>query len=311
MANFEQEIRDAQVKAKTGSARRFQAIDGVGQKTAEKLKSVQGVRAPTDAADFTADELAEAAGISESRAETVIRGGGGRPDFAEGSRQSNRSVGAGGLADALDERTQEAGEVVEQRRDVFENVIEIGREVPDRRQRRRGEFGPLDEADPEEVRELGRAAETFREATNDPIDPTAERQTFGFDVDEAREQAAQVAMGAQRFLEQERGLEMDEARSRVESGAPDVTTVEQASSSLLGGPRRSPDSGFFTAAPTQPTDIGREADGEFARPESSPDIAPAPIDRDRKTGEFGIDPFDMTAGGGVLDSAENLFGGDG
>jgi hypothetical protein len=47
--------------------------------------------------------------------------------------------------------------------------------------------------------------------------------------------------------------------------------------------------------PSQPTDIGREADGEFARPESAPDIEPAPVARETETGEFGLDPFDLTS----------------
>jgi len=59
----------------------------------------------------------------------------------------------------------------------------------------------------------------------------------------------------------------------------------------------------------RPTDIGREADGEYARPESAPDIAPAPVARNTRNGEFGLDPFDLTSGG-VGESVE-LLGGDG
>lgn len=44
----------------------------------------------------------------------------------------------------------------------------------------------------------------------------------------------------------------------------------------------------------RPTDIGRQRDGEYARPETAPDIQPAPVARNTQTGEFGIDPFDIT-----------------
>jgi len=46
-----------------------------------------------------------------------------------------------------------------------------------------------------------------------------------------------------------------------------------------------------------PTDIGRAADGEFARPETEPDIEPQPIARNNETGRFGLDPFDLSSGG--------------
>ena len=296
--SMEQQIRNEQFKRATGSAPNFRAIDGVGAKTAEKVKDVFGIDAPSDAADKTADELASEAGISKNRARKVIRGGGGNPDIDESAQTG--SVSAGNIADAMDSRTREAGAVVDQRRDLFENVVQVGDKVPDRRERRRGNFGPLEGRDPEEVREIGRAAETFRRATNDPIDPTESRQTFGFDPDRDRERAGQVAVAAQEYLEREQGLDFDEAGQQINTGNPDLGTVEQATSGLLG-PRRSPDSGLdlFAPRPTQPTDIGREADGEFARPESDPDIRPAPIDRSRKTGRFGTDPFDL--GSGLLD----------
>lgn len=66
------------------------------------------------------------------------------------------------------------------------------------------------------------------------------------------------------------------------------------------------DVGLFETSPTQPTDIGREPDGEFARPEQDPDIRPAPIDRSTETGRFGVDPFDLSTGvlasGGAADT---------
>jgi hypothetical protein len=60
--------------------------------------------------------------------------------------------------------------------------------------------------------------------------------------------------------------------------------------------------------PSRPTDIGRESDGEFARPERAADIEPAPIARESNTGEFGLDPFDLTSGG-VGESVDLFDGG--
>lgn len=81
--------------ADKGEAYRFQDIDGIGPATKERLTDVRGVRAPADVTDYAAPELADEAGISESRAETVIRGAGGNPEFNTSS--SPGSVSAAGI----------------------------------------------------------------------------------------------------------------------------------------------------------------------------------------------------------------------
>lgn len=81
--------------ADKGEAYRFEDIDGIGPKTKDRLTSVRGVRAPADVADYSAPELADEAGISESRAESAIRGAGGTPEFNTSS--STGSVSAAGL----------------------------------------------------------------------------------------------------------------------------------------------------------------------------------------------------------------------
>ena len=82
-------------RSATGTAATFQSIDGVGRKTAEKVKGVFGVDAPRDVADKTAQELASEAGISESRARKVIVGAGGNPDIDESPQTT--SVSAAGI----------------------------------------------------------------------------------------------------------------------------------------------------------------------------------------------------------------------
>ena len=108
MSNYEQEIRNEQFKRATGSAPNFRAIDGVGEKTARAVRNVIGINAPSDAADKTADELAEEAGISENRARKVIRGGGGDPDRKP--RSTTGSVSAAGIRVATGEFKPEIGD---------------------------------------------------------------------------------------------------------------------------------------------------------------------------------------------------------
>jgi hypothetical protein len=96
----EQDIRNELFKRQTGSAPNFRAIDGVGAKTAEKVKGIiiegEGrVQAPTDVQDLTDDELAKKAGISENRARKVIKGAGGNPDRKP--RSTTGSVSAAGI----------------------------------------------------------------------------------------------------------------------------------------------------------------------------------------------------------------------
>jgi hypothetical protein len=95
MGKQEDEIRNAQFKAATGSAPSFTAIDGIGQKTAKKLRNIRDVRAPADVEDYSQEELSEEAGISESRAAKAIRGAGGRPAIS--NRGTTGSVSAAGI----------------------------------------------------------------------------------------------------------------------------------------------------------------------------------------------------------------------
>lgn len=95
------EIGQEVFKRQTGSAPTFQSIDGVGPKTAEKVKGtiVEGtgrIQAPQDVSDLTDDQLADKAGISKTRARKVIKGAGGNPD-REPRRRSTGSVSAAGI----------------------------------------------------------------------------------------------------------------------------------------------------------------------------------------------------------------------
>jgi hypothetical protein len=92
--SIEDDLRQA-VGERQGSAIKFTDIEGVGQKTAQKIRQSGRIRGPADVSDKTADELAEQAGISERRARKVIKGGGGNPDRTP--RSNTGSVSAAGI----------------------------------------------------------------------------------------------------------------------------------------------------------------------------------------------------------------------
>jgi hypothetical protein len=91
---LEDDLRQA-VGERQGTAIRFTDIDGIGQKTAQRIKQSGRIRSPSDISDKTAEELAEQAGISESRARIAIEGAGGDPDRRP--RSNTGSVSAAGI----------------------------------------------------------------------------------------------------------------------------------------------------------------------------------------------------------------------
>jgi hypothetical protein len=92
--SIQDDLRQA-VGERQGSAIRFTDIDGIGQKTAQSIKQSGRIRSPSDVSDKTADELAEQADISESRARKAIKGAGGDPDRTP--RSNTGSVSAAGI----------------------------------------------------------------------------------------------------------------------------------------------------------------------------------------------------------------------
>lgn len=85
----------AEIGNQRGQAIRFTDIDGIGPATADKITSVRGVNAPRDVEDMSADELADKAGISYSRAEKAIRSAGGNPNVSK--REQTGTVSAAGI----------------------------------------------------------------------------------------------------------------------------------------------------------------------------------------------------------------------
>jgi len=207
-------------------AYRFEDIDGIGPKTAQKITSIRGVDAPTDVADYTAEDLADEANISQKRARKAIKGGGGNPSFDERNKSSG-SISAGGLADQLDNAKAQAASIVQEEESVFDQLVETGEELPDQRERERNpETNPFTDQDPEQVRQVGQVADIFSTATADPIDPTVDKPDTGFD-EEDRNKATQVRLAAIQALEQE-GYDYDEASSETRgspSNAPPVSEI--------------------------------------------------------------------------------------
>ena len=114
-------------------------------------------------------------------------------------------------------------------------------------------------------------------------------------------EVAQAATSAFGRVAETEGISMDTASNMFDRMSEAGVKDELRSRQRMGGEIR---------GPVRQTDIGREADGEFARPDSAPDVRHAPIARQDNTGEFGIDPFDLTPGyeGAPTDGFENPFG---
>jgi hypothetical protein len=55
-------------------------IDGVDDRTAEKLKGVMGLNRPENLIQYEAGDLADKAGVTEQTARNAIQGAGGNPD---------------------------------------------------------------------------------------------------------------------------------------------------------------------------------------------------------------------------------------
>ena len=91
-------------------------------------------------------------------------------------------------------------------------------------------------------------------------------------------------------------------QSRVSAEIQYRREKEQQQTSLDVGPG----SGAFRG-PTAPTDIGRTGTGRFDRPDTDPDVDPAPVARDDRSGRFGLDPFDIGSST-VGTSSDEQFG---
>lgn len=94
--------------AEGGNAMRFEDVDGIGPKTAQKIQSVRGVQNPDDVAAMSADELSDKAGISHSRATKAIKAGGGNPNRSK--RDTTGSVSAAGITYPVGDFRVEAGD---------------------------------------------------------------------------------------------------------------------------------------------------------------------------------------------------------
>jgi hypothetical protein len=214
-----------------GTAYRFKDIDGIGPKTANKIKQIRGVTGPQDIAEYSADDLAEEAGISKKRATKAINGGGGNPSFSE--TQSTGSIEAGNLANAYDDAQKQAAGIVEEREGFFSELVNTADELPDRISKfDDAEELPFTDRDPDEIQQLGQAADIFQTATREPLDATEESPDTGFDESD-REKASQVRIAAQTALQKTSDADYDEASSKTRgspSNAPNFGVVE----SVLG-----------------------------------------------------------------------------
>lgn len=302
----EQEIRNKQFKQVTGSAPNFRAIDGVGPKTAEKVKDTfiegQGrVQAPTDVQDLTDDELAKKAGISQNRARKVIKGAGGNPDRKP--RSTTGSVSAAGIRVPVGDFNPEISDN-ENAKARFETSLNRGigrsqnaaiadksKRAPvttdlDRWKENKGELDfpgvdtPSDDPQvlPKDLRQ------EQRPATTDPPEPTTTQSRPGSMPMVKDESAAGFGEGY--------GTVGQELRLTAASRAPEPVDVgEEAAGSMIAD-------GMGGVAFDRNTGGYRETDRP-EKDETPPDIA------------RGEDPFDMSNSGGALDDStddKEVFG---
>jgi hypothetical protein len=223
--------------AEGGQAMRFQDIDGIGDKTARKLRRVRGVNNPQDVADYSAEGLAKEAGISESRAAKAIRAGGGNPGYDTSS--SSGSVSAGGIAEALDEQKREKAETVfgfgadTVQRGLFAAGQNVERQDAVS-SRRKQDQSDITEAPEEDLLRLGRFAESFSEATKDPIDPGESAPVEA--TEEEQELAVQARLAARRELGG-RGYDRDEITDEFAEEPNSATFSGGLLSGFFGAPR--------------------------------------------------------------------------
>jgi ribosomal protein S13 len=210
---IEDRIKEQQFKNTTGSALRFTAIEGVGEKTARKVKQVRGVNAPRDVKDYSTSELASAAGISENRARKIVRGSGGNPKVSNTGTPS--SIGAGNIAEGLDQNIQENARTVQSLGpDRVESGLLAGAVNVDRQSgismSKKADQSDITDLPDKDLLELGQIADSFSEATKDPFDPS-ESAPISADED-TRNKVAKPRLAARRELG-ERGFERDEISS--------------------------------------------------------------------------------------------------
>ncbi|AXR80708.1 helix-hairpin-helix domain-containing protein [Natrarchaeobaculum sulfurireducens] len=210
-------IEDLKFEGATGAPPDFSAFEGVGESTAQNLRSE--FDSPVELQDASLDDLTSVRGIGESRARTIkSRVGGDLHDRSPGG-----SVEAGGLMDAMDDTREAAAQIVQDAADSFEQVVELGEQVGDRRERRRDLDGtvPFAGADEETVRDVAQVADVFSTGTQDPYDPDAEPPNLPFD-EQDRELAAEVKVAAWDVLQEQHGYDFEEAREVTSASPGDV-----------------------------------------------------------------------------------------
>ena len=147
---------------------------------------------------------------------------------------------------------------------------------------RRGAF------DDEPEDRLGRVDDVVKETTHLGPSSTMEQELAIVKTDDGDE--SRVSLGAV-------NKQLD-----ADSGGVSLIPLEEPGGDSGGG-----FGGGLFRGPSSPTDIGRTDSGRFDRPDTDPDVDPAPVARDRDSGRFGLDPFDITSST-VGTSSDELFG---
>ena len=285
--------------------RRWEDVAGIGPTRAKTLRQEVG------RFDGTFTDIRDTRDQREILSRSTSGTANQLPDYAENAVQAARDPSP----DVVDGSLVETREV-DPRTAQTRSRTTIRREA--QQDDRRGQGFETMQRDPEE---LDRAAERFRDEFDDPFDvPAADiGRTAREELpdDRATSQPLINTAGSRTlFRARDAGdgfrQELERQTENIDRATASPGELADAFVSFVDdtvGLSDPQPRGVFSRGVRKPTDIGRTETGRFDRPDTDPAVDPQPIARDKSTGRFALDPFDIGASLGGLGSTDEQFGG--
>ena len=286
--------------------RRWEHVAGIGPTRAKTLRQEVG------RFDGTFTDIRDTRDQREILSRSTSGTANQLPDYAENAVQAARDPSP----DVVDGSLVETREV-DPRTAQTRSRTTIRREAQQDDRRAQG-FETM-QRDPGE---LDRAAERFRDEFDDPFDvPAADigrKAREDLPDDRATSQPLINTAGSRTlFRARDAGdgfrQELERQTENIDRATASPGELADAFVSFVDdtvGLSDPQPRGVFSRGVRKPTDIGRTETGRFDRPDTDPAVDPQPIARDKSTGRFGLDPFDIGASLGGLGSTDEQFGGD-
>ena len=284
--------------------RRWEDVAGIGPTRAKTLRQEVG------RFDGTFTDIRDTRDQREILSRSTSGTANQLPDYAENAVQAARDPSP----DVVDGSLVETREV-DPRTAQTRSRTTIRREA--QQDDRRGQGFETMQRDPEE---LDRAAERFRDEFDDPFDvPAADiGRTAREELpdDRATSQPLINTAGSRTlFRARDAGdgfrQELERQTENIDRATASPGELADAFVSFVDdtvGLSDPQPRGVFSRGVRKPTDIGRTETGRFDRPDTDPAVDPQPIARDKSTGRFALDPFDIGASLGGLGSTDEQFG---